>query len=569
MEHPYQLQSPMTQRTPHPINLAPQASMIDPGMQGHQQHNPQLSHGFTFPQRPPNQVVMNSHGNLSMAQGTPDRALPSIEITDESIDQAYLDFIFYCNPSIPLNTDSTELKKGFRSPPMSDGKKFNPFTLYGLISRLESKDIKTWVQLVVELGAEHPDPSKNQSTQKLQQYAVRLKRWLHAFHVDAFFHYCLRIPNAYYTERPSSDQQPGESMRDGVPPEEDLALRALLPEFRPKRGRRRADDIEEESNPSKRTQHHRSTSAEFFHAFEEEYSAQPSNIAPWSAQPQQSDAWAAARMAIAPSTPNTGRTPSTTQLSAHDATQQLRWKINEQDGTSITPYPQSAVTPRQNYSASPSFEEPKSANPAGLKSRARKRHGPVVSSAWTNSNTSSGKLRGRPPKDRSVTDGPFSTFPANPINKESPQGAIGTPTPKMTWPPSQDQQANAGTPIAHPTIMVTPQSATAENSLARRPSKLQLQVPEHAGGPVRLATPPRVLINGESDRQPSFNHERRSSADFFTQLDDASDDDEVEEPEDSISNVDWKRRAMALKKKLQEKEDELKTLKRKVLDAVM
>ena len=175
MEHPYQLQSPMTHRTPHPINLAPQASMIDPGMQGPQQHNPQLSHGFTFPQRPPNQVVMNSHGNLSMAQGTPDRALPSIEITDESIDQAYLDFIFYCNPSIPLDTDSTELKKGFRSPPMSDGKKFNPFTLFGLISRLESKNIKTWVQLVVELGAEHPDPSKNQSTQKLQQYAVRLK----------------------------------------------------------------------------------------------------------------------------------------------------------------------------------------------------------------------------------------------------------------------------------------------------------------------------------------------------------------------------------------------------------
>ena len=110
-----------------------------------------------------------------MTQETPDRALPSIEITDDSIDQAYVDFIFYCNPSIPLETDPTELKKGFRSPPMSDGKKFNPFTLFGLIARLESKDIKTWVQLVIELGAELPDPSKNQSTQKLQQYAVRLK----------------------------------------------------------------------------------------------------------------------------------------------------------------------------------------------------------------------------------------------------------------------------------------------------------------------------------------------------------------------------------------------------------
>lgn len=128
---------------------------------------------------------MTGHGNLPMTQETPDRALPSIEITDDSIDQAYVDFIFYCNPSIPLDTDPTELKKGFRSPPMSDGKKFNPFTLYGLISRLESKDIKTWVQLVIELGAELPDPSKNQSTQKLQQYAVRLK--------VGFFLFCLRM----------------------------------------------------------------------------------------------------------------------------------------------------------------------------------------------------------------------------------------------------------------------------------------------------------------------------------------------------------------------------------------
>ncbi|KAL8811360.1 MAG: hypothetical protein Q9223_004012 [Gallowayella weberi] len=560
MEHNYQLQSPMTQRVSQSMNLAPQATMTE----NEQHHNPHISHTFTFPQRP---TMVNGHESSSMTQDTNDRVLPSIEITDDSIDQAYVDFVFYCNPSIPLDTDPTELKKGFRSPPMSDGKKFSPYTLYGLISRLESKDIKTWVQLVVELGAELPDPSKNQSTQKLQQYAVRLKRWLHAFHVDAFFHYCLHIPNAYYTERPPADQRPGETVRDGVPPEEDLALRALLPAFRPKRGRRRADDIDEETNPSKRPQHNRSTSADFFHAFDEEYSAHPSTAAPWSAQ--QPDAWAAARMAIAPNTPNTGRTPSTAQLSAHDATQQLRWKINDQEGTPMTPYPQSAVTPRHNYSASPSFEEPKSANPAGLKSRARKRHGPAVSSAWTNASTSSGKLRGRPPKDRSVTDGPFSTFPANPSNKDSPQGSTGTPTQKITSPPISTQHTSSTPTNPQPTIMVTPQSATAENAVARRPSKLQLQVPEHAGGPVRLATPPRVLINGESNQQTSFNHERRSSADFFNQLEEASEYDEVEEREETMSNVDWKRRALALKKKLQEKEDELKSLKRRVLEAVM
>lgn len=117
--------------------------------------------------------------------------------------------------------------------------------------------------------------------------------------------------------------------------------------------------------------------------------------------------------------------------------------------------------------------------------------------------------------------------------------------------------------------MVTPQSATAEQALARRPSKLQLQVPEHAGGPVRLATPPTVLINGETGRQNSFTHGRRSSADFFNEIDEGSELDELEEQEGSMGQVDWKRRALALRKKLREKEEELKAMRRRVLEAVM
>lgn len=111
----------------------------------------------------------------------------------------------------------------------------------------------------------------------------------------------------------------------------------------------------------------------------------------------------------------------------------------------------------------------------------------------------------------------------------------------------------------------------------RKPSKLQLQVPEHAGGPVRLATPPQLLINGESNRHSQSSQEQRSSADFFCQLedDDASDlMDAHGNPDDGdggngIDNVNWKRRALVLKRKLQEKEDELKALKWRVLDAVM
>lgn len=104
-----------------------------------------------------------------------DRGLPPREVHENTIEGAYVQFIMYCNPSIPLDVDTTELKKGFCNPPKSDGKSFSPFRLYELISRLEMNDIKTWTQLVIELGVELPDAAKNQSSQKVQQYAVRLK----------------------------------------------------------------------------------------------------------------------------------------------------------------------------------------------------------------------------------------------------------------------------------------------------------------------------------------------------------------------------------------------------------
>lgn len=103
------------------------------------------------------------------------RALPSRDITDESIDDAYVTFIFYCNPNVPGSVDTSELRKTFRSPPRSDGKSFSIFNLWELIRRFDSKEVKTWIQLAIELGVEPPDMEKKQSTQKVQQYAVRLK----------------------------------------------------------------------------------------------------------------------------------------------------------------------------------------------------------------------------------------------------------------------------------------------------------------------------------------------------------------------------------------------------------
>ena len=85
---------------------------------------------------------------------------------------------------------------------------------------------------------------------------------------------------------------------------------------------------------------------------------------------------------------------------------------------------------------------------------------------------------------------------------------------------------------------------------------------------MRLATPPRVLINGESNRQASAHHER-SSAEFFSDLDEVSEEDGEDDGNEEEENIDWKRRALTLRKKLWEKEEELRTMKRRVLDAVM
>ena len=174
MQNAYQMQSPAVQRASQSFGLAPQASMIDPNLSNHQFAMSQMSQAFSQNQNPSrNQMaVENGHD----AQNDPsERTLPSTDVTNETLDDAYAQFIMYCNPSIPDNVDTADLKKAFRVPPRSDSKSFDSFVLFGLISRFEAKEIKTWTDLVVELGVELPDATKNQSTQKVQQYAVRLK----------------------------------------------------------------------------------------------------------------------------------------------------------------------------------------------------------------------------------------------------------------------------------------------------------------------------------------------------------------------------------------------------------
>ncbi|KAJ5787690.1 hypothetical protein N7457_002680 [Penicillium paradoxum] len=407
------------------------------------------------------------------------RVLPSRDITDETIDDAYVSFILYCNPNVPSSVDTSELRKTFRCLPRSDGKSFNIFTLYGLIRRrLQNEELKTWIQLAIELGVEPPCLEKKQSTQKVQQYTVRLKRWMRAMHIDAFFEYCMGLPHVYYTQLPPSGPFVSES-RDGVALEEDLALRALVPQWKPKRGRKRVEDrYAEEDKIVKRPQLDTSVGALQQGSFQPHSVTFPQSAIPFSAFPddmESNDPW----MAATSSFPNGS--------GSEQQGQDLRWRLPERD-TSPSSYPQSAIVPRNSLPSDVLMSaEPRSAvTPStGEKSRSRRRHGPAVSSAWPNSNgLSTGKGRGRPP-NKGSSSGSFSTFQINP-SRESSQAPHTD-----TQPLAHSLDTNTSQPFQTPPYNQTP-TPIAQG----RPNKLQLQVPQHSGAPVRLATPPRLVVNG-------------------------------------------------------------------------
>lgn len=102
-------------------------------------------------------------------------SLPDRSVTDETIEDAYVSFIFYCNPGVPPDVTTGALRDAFKTPPRSGGKSFSVYHLYQLICKLETKEIKTWAELALKLGVEPPDQESGQSSQKIQQYAVRLK----------------------------------------------------------------------------------------------------------------------------------------------------------------------------------------------------------------------------------------------------------------------------------------------------------------------------------------------------------------------------------------------------------
>jgi len=169
----------------------------DPHHQQHGQHSQHSQHGhyvqysdltrdasqYTLgtPSDQPSERSPSQFASASPAPNRPksvpsftptDRSLPDKRVTNETLDDAYVAFILYCNPSVPLDCDTAELRKVFRQPPKSDGKTFSTYHLLELIEKFERKDIKTWTKLAIELGVERTPDS---SAQKVQQYAVRLK----------------------------------------------------------------------------------------------------------------------------------------------------------------------------------------------------------------------------------------------------------------------------------------------------------------------------------------------------------------------------------------------------------
>lgn len=170
-----------------PMAAVPHQAQSSHLLQPDNAHN--LAHGFYADMRSSQTPPASAHASPRFAAISPtsqprqpsahyepaDRDTPSRNVADDTIDDAYATFILYCNPNFPTTIDTSELVKLFRTPPKSDGNAFNTWTLFELIRKLDAKEIKTWTQLALDLGVKPPNTDEGQSTQKVQQYSVRLK----------------------------------------------------------------------------------------------------------------------------------------------------------------------------------------------------------------------------------------------------------------------------------------------------------------------------------------------------------------------------------------------------------
>ena len=477
----------------NPQHLSPSARPVIDRQSTHSRHSSNEWHGH---QRQPSSSLSPRFSNATPVKNvsssfTPtDRALPSRDVTPETITNAYVAYILYCNPNFGLDSDSTTLRTNFQTPPKSDNKDFEIYRLFELIQKFDAKEIKTWGQLALDLGVEAPDVSKGQSVQKVQQYSVRLKRWMRAMHVDAFFEYLLGKQHAYHSEIPHPNDPYTANGRVGVLAEEDLAIRALDPSFRPKRGRRRNSEAEQEEGDEIRSV---TNQTRFMDDVSQGVpaSAHPGTLMPFNTEHDAPhDPWAAAS-AVTPRdfAPWMNKTSVPQSAMAMTAPSHLRWQLHGHLQNLATPHPMTALPTSMHAHIEAAFEnEPKSAITPS--SRKRRKHGPAVSSAWPSTNGPGAKPRGRPPASRNVQDGPFSTFPADPAHDKSSASTFLSPLGQM------DNKSSNEIEQSMPDIPGPLMQGQGEGG--GRPGRLSLQVPQHSGGPVRLATPPQVMVTSET-----------------------------------------------------------------------
>ncbi|GAB1737952.1 hypothetical protein NU219Hw_g2465t1 [Hortaea werneckii] len=436
---------------------------LDPGLQSAPQH-PQAdpeSVGRVATETPDDRTRQptRSHSpeitrSSSGSYRPTDRSLPTSQPNAESLTDHYVAFILYCNPHFPLDVDSAALRANFNTPPKSDNKDFETWRLFELIKRFEVKEIKTWGQLALELGVEPPDVGKGQSVQKVQQYSI---------------------------PHPSDPYQSGG--RDGVQVEEDLAVRALDPSFKPKRGRRRNSETElegESDGASKQKQRKGASEDDFSNSL----SAFPASAHPDSYR----DPWTLAPAVLPQAlTPSSGKANTSQTAVASTAPSHLRWQLHGDHHGGASPHPMTAHPQSMAAHIDAAFDEPRSAVTPSAKRR--RKHGPAVSSAWS-SNTPGTRPRGRPPANKTFQEGPYSTFPADPNGR-------GSAPARLTPDPPPPTVAARTTPPMPP-----PVGRRQSDGPGRLTGKLSLQVPQHTGGSVRLATPPpRLLVNGEKNRE--------------------------------------------------------------------
>lgn len=303
-------------------------------------------------------------------------------------------------------------------------------------------------------------------------------------HVDAFFEYCLGHSHSYYMQLPAPDSSVSDS-RDGVPLGEDLALGALFPQWKPKRGRKRTEEKTsekeaEEGRSAKRLQLDTSVSALEPGVFPGSAASVSQSAIPFSAFPdgmEANDPWTATS-SFSPE--NRAALPATQQG------QDFKWRDIGR-GASLVSYPQSAVVPRGHHPAEDLvLNEPRSAiaPSSNDRSRMRQRHRPTVSSAWLGTqNSSNGKTRGRPLNRASAS---FSSSPAYLEYDEPAQDGSLPPT-------------SQGTDLSNPGPSANRHRSAMFRHPVTKPSRLRLQVPQREGGPVCLVTPPSTLPAENAD----------------------------------------------------------------------